>query len=251
MTSASGFRRHGPGRLPAPILVALMAVLALLAAPTVTSPIVNVASGLTSSITVAVTGYLLIKSGWSRLRVRSRGSVAAAVVLLVLLVTPGSAAAECVSNPAADSATTAFGDYDNAPNLAPSAVVDGVLASAVERRVAAALGPSLAFSADLSAPRALSPADAADLVRGANPVGAALKSDPFHRAGSFVVDDIASNGSVFRIVGGDGAQRTLVQMPGEVNGIAGRFEWIVDDVGNLTHQLFVKGGSINGVPVRP
>lgn len=110
---------------------------------------------------------------------------------------------------------------------------------------------AVASSEVISAPRALSPADAADLVRGANPVGAALKSDPFHRAGSFVVDDIASNGSVFRIVGGDGAQRTLVQMPGEVNGIAGRFEWIVDDVGNLTHQLFVKGGSINGVPVRP
>lgn len=41
MTSASGFRRLGPGRLLAPILVALMAVLALLAAPTVTSPIVD------------------------------------------------------------------------------------------------------------------------------------------------------------------------------------------------------------------
>lgn len=29
------------------------------------------------------------------------------------------------------------------------------------------------------------------------------------------------------------------------------FEWIVDDVGNLTHQKFIKGGSINGVPNAP
>jgi hypothetical protein len=40
-------------------------------------------------------------------------------------------------------------------------------------------------------------------------------------------------------------------MPGEVNGISGRFEWIVDTSGNLTHQWFVKGGSINGIPIVP
>lgn len=107
------------------------------------------------------------------------------------------------------------------------------------------------------APRALprsslpSPADAADLVRGARPVGSALRGDAFHRSATWAVDDIASSGSVYRHVGGDGVQRTLIQTPGELNGIAGRFEWIVDDFGNLTHQLFVKGGSINGVPTRP
>ena len=66
-----------------------------------------------------------------------------------------------------------------------------------------------------------------------------------------VVDDIAANGTVFRITGGDGIQRTLVQMSGVVDDIAGRFEWIVDDLGNITHQLFVKGGSINGIPITP
>ncbi len=95
------------------------------------------------------------------------------------------------------------------------------------------------------------PAEAADLVKGAKPVGSALKSDAAHRAGSFVVDDIASNGSVFRFVGGDGVTRTLVQTPGELNSVAGRFEWIVDGAGNLTHQMFVKGGSINSVPIKP
>ena len=108
--------------------------------------------------------------------------------------------------------------------------------------------PSATFVATEAVPSA---AKAADLVRGANPVGSALKSDAAHRAASFVVDDIASNGSVFRTVDGDGVTRTLVQAPGELNGLAGRFEWIVDDAGSLTHQMFVKGGSINGVPIKP
>jgi len=33
-----------------------------------------------------------------------------------------------------------------------------------------------------------------------------------------------------------------------LNGSVGRFEWIVDDALSLTHQRFVPGGSINGVP---
>jgi hypothetical protein len=36
-----------------------------------------------------------------------------------------------------------------------------------------------------------------------------------------------------------------------VNVVAGRFEWIVDASGDLTHQLFVPGGVINGVPIVP
>ena len=96
-----------------------------------------------------------------------------------------------------------------------------------------------------------SPAQAANLVRSANPVGSALKGDIYHRSATWAVDDIASNGSVYRLVGNGGVQRTLIQAPGELNGIAGRFEWIVDDAGNLTHQMFVKGGSINGVPITP
>lgn len=101
------------------------------------------------------------------------------------------------------------------------------------------------------AARALpSSSEAAALIRGAKPTGSALKSDAWHRAASFAVDDIAENGPVFRTVGGDGVERLLVQMSGEVNGIAGGFEWIVDG-GSLTHQMFVRGGSINGIPIRP
>lgn len=100
-------------------------------------------------------------------------------------------------------------------------------------------------------PKNPSLADAARLVRDARPVASALKSDTFHRAATWAIDDIASSGSVYRYFGSDGIQRTLVQVPGKLNGIAGRFEWIVDSAGNLTHQIFVKGGSINGIPIKP
>lgn len=82
------------------------------------------------------------------------------------------------------------------------------------------------------------------MVRGASPVGSGRKPDAQHAASSFGIDRIASQGSVFRIVGGDGVTRTLIQVP-EVDG---RYEWIVDDCGNLTHARFVPGGSINGIP---
>ena len=57
-------------------------------------------------------------------------------------------------------------------------------------------------------------------------------------AASWAVDDVAAKGTVFRVVGDDGVPVVLVQTPGEVNGIAGRFEWIIDG-GNLTHQTFI------------
>ena len=92
--------------------------------------------------------------------------------------------------------------------------------------------------------RTPTPAEAEAMVRGANPVGSGLNPDAQHAASSFGIDRIASQGSVFRIVGGDGVTRTLIQVP-EVDG---RYEWIVDDCGNLTHARYIPGGSINGIP---
>jgi len=85
----------------------------------------------------------------------------------------------------------------------------------------------------------------------ATPVGSALKSDVFHRAASFVRAEAAQSGSHTPLVGGDGVTRTLTQMAGTLNDKAGRFEYIVDPAGKLTHQLFVPGGTINGVPIKP
>ena len=92
----------------------------------------------------------------------------------------------------------------------------------------------------------------AERVANAKPVGSALKEDAAHRSASFVVNDIPNGGQVFKVTGGDGVQRTLIQTPGELNGVSGRYEWIIDDpTGNLTHQMFVSGGRINGIPIRP
>jgi RHS repeat-associated protein len=85
----------------------------------------------------------------------------------------------------------------------------------------------------------------------ANPVGSAVKADPAHRAATFMREKAAANGSNFAITGGDGVTRTLTQVPGDFNGVAGRYEYIVDSLNNLTHQMFVRGGSINGVPIKP
>ena len=64
-------------------------------------------------------------------------------------------------------------------------------------------------------------------------------------------EEAAANGTHFAITGGDGVTRTLTQIPGGLNGIAGRYEYIVDSLNNLSHQMFVRGGSINGMPIKP
>lgn len=86
---------------------------------------------------------------------------------------------------------------------------------------------------------------------GATETGNALKSDAFHRAASFVREEAAKSGTHTPLVGGDGVTRTLTQIAGTLNDQAGRFEFIVDPTGNLTHQLFVPGGTLNGIPIKP
>jgi len=45
---------------------------------------------------------------------------------------------------------------------------------------------------------------------------------------------------------------TLYQLEGSLNGVAGRFEWIVDPkLGGVSHRMFVSDGKINGVPSKP
>jgi hypothetical protein len=64
-----------------------------------------------------------------------------------------------------------------------------------------------------------------------------------------VVDNPAAQR--FTIAGGDGVTRGLYQLPGEVNGKQGVFEWIVDNSGNdpvITHQRFIPGGRVTGFP---
>ncbi|MFN7148150.1 MAG: RHS repeat-associated core domain-containing protein [Microthrixaceae bacterium] len=147
---------------------------------------------------------------------------------------------------------SAFDNFD-VGSVATSAAIGGIMGGTAHLARSWAIGTRALGSAPSRIPASTlpSPSRAAELIRGARPVGSALKNDAFTRAPTFVVDDIASNGSVYRIIGGDGVERTLIQSPGQVNGLAGRFEWLVDDLGNLTHQKFIKGGSINGLPNVP
>lgn len=80
-----------------------------------------------------------------------------------------------------------------------------------------------------------------------------MKTDATHLAPRFV-KDLAADGQVFTIRGGDGVQRTLIQVLDSgngVNGQAGIYEWIIDENGVVTHQRFIPGGSITGFPNQP
>ena len=82
--------------------------------------------------------------------------------------------------------------------------------------------------------------DVIDLPR----TGSALKNDTYH-AFSNIVDNYAGYATKSSISNG-----TLYQLQGSLNGVAGRFEWIVQNHA-VTHRMFVKGGTINGIPIMP
>ena len=80
-------------------------------------------------------------------------------------------------------------------------------------------------------------------------VGSALKLDKYH-AFPDIVDNYAELATKTPINNG-----TLYQLEGSLNGVQGRFEWIIDSTGQyagqVTHRYFVPGGTLNGVPIKP
>lgn len=74
--------------------------------------------------------------------------------------------------------------------------------------------------------------------------GSALKIDSYH-AFPNVVDNYAGYAVKSPISNG-----TLYQLQGSLNGVSGRFEWIIQN-GQVTHRMFVPGGGINGIPIMP
>lgn len=64
-------------------------------------------------------------------------------------------------------------------------------------------------------------------------------------------EEAGQSGTHLPIAGGGGVVRILTQVPGELNGVPGRFEYIVVPTGALSHQRFVAGGTINGRPNTP
>lgn len=75
----------------------------------------------------------------------------------------------------------------------------------------------------------------------------AFKPDAYHRAASWVVDDMADGGGVFRITKKDGTPQVLGQVEGMVNGKPGVFEWIIEN-GLVVHQRFRADSVVNGIP---
>jgi hypothetical protein len=76
-------------------------------------------------------------------------------------------------------------------------------------------------------------------------VGSALKLDAYHVFNN-IVDNYA--GVATKVALRSGA--TLYQLEGSLNGVLGRFEWIIQN-GSVTHRMFVPGGIMNGVPIKP
>jgi hypothetical protein len=103
-----------------------------------------------------------------------------------------------------------------------------------------AAGGETGSEAAVDTAAAESAASDASLMSQMERVGSGLKSDVFHRATSWVVDDPAAVGS--DVVGGDGQAVRSFTLPGQVNGLNGIFNWIVDSNGEspvVTHQLFL------------
>ncbi|MVP02567.1 hypothetical protein [Paenibacillus lutrae] len=95
----------------------------------------------------------------------------------------------------------------------------------------------------------MSSSQAAKKIINAERTGTALnKSDPGHRAASFLSQSQLSKGSTFNITGGDGVQRTLLQVRGELDRKSGIYEYILQLNGTVSHQRFIEGGIINGIP---
>lgn len=137
-----------------------------------------------------------------------------------------------------------------AGELGMAALANPVATTAIMNEVGAAAGVTgTAAGAGTAAVRSLSAEGKA--LANAQPVANALKSDVVHRSASFMRQEAAQNGTHSALVGGDGVTRTLTQISGGLNGKAGRFEYIVEKSGDLTHQRFVEGGSLNGVSNKP
>src|SRR5713101_4395792 len=62
------------------------------------------------------------------------------------------------------------------------------------------------------------------------------KADAAHRAASFLTQEELQAGKTFLFKGGDGVERTLLQVEGPaLNGQSGIYEYILDPSGKVTH----------------
>jgi hypothetical protein len=53
------------------------------------------------------------------------------------------------------------------------------------------------------------------------------------------IDDMAGQGTVTKITGGDGVVRTKVELPEAINGKTGKYEWIIEPNNTINHRVFI------------
>jgi len=76
-------------------------------------------------------------------------------------------------------------------------------------------------------------------IANADRVGSALKKkDIYHRAAGYLTEEQLSKGVVEYIIGGDNITRTMLKVEGEIDGVKGVFEYILEPNGTVSHQLF-------------
>lgn len=74
--------------------------------------------------------------------------------------------------------------------------------------------------------------------------GSGLKLDLYQKGASFLSKEQLESGRVFILVGGDGVKRTQLQTNGSFDGKNGMF----NPSNSVTHQRFISGGTVNGIP---
>jgi hypothetical protein len=58
------------------------------------------------------------------------------------------------------------------------------------------------------------------------------------------IDKQAGEGKISTIIGGDGIERTKVELPGTINGKEGNFSWIIEKDMTVNHRQFERNKNL-------
>jgi len=67
-----------------------------------------------------------------------------------------------------------------------------------------------------------------------------MEQDLYHGFPS-LIDSLPTSANASSLVGEDGIARTMVRLPGSINGVEGDFEWLIERDGMINHRFFNAG----------